>query len=158
LTWLARTAQLLVGQAPQVAVDLLRHAVANCPSGAAEHDRLVGRLAEALYRTGAAAEAERVADQALGTAGDPDFVVDLHCTLAQCRMRAGRPAESLATLNRALASPGISDHHRARLLVLAARTHCSLGEVDKAGQVAATALDAASQRGDSWAMGWALHV
>ena len=84
--------------------------------------------------------------------------MDLHWTLAQCRMLAGESAESLATLDRALASPGISARHRARLLVLAARTHNYLGEVEEAGRVAATALAAASEAGDNWAMGWALHV
>ena len=84
--------------------------------------------------------------------------MELHWTLAQCRMLAGESAESLATLDRALASPGISARHRARLLVLAARTHSNLGEVDKAGRVATSALDAASEAGDNWAMGWALHV
>ena len=65
-------------------------------------------------------------------------------------------AESLATLDRALASPGISARHRARLQVLAARTHGYLGEVEKAGRVATTALAAAAEAGDNWAMGWAL--
>src|SRR6202011_5495453 len=46
-----------------------------------------------------------------------------------------------------------------RLLVLAARTHSSLGEHEKAGRVAARALAAAeAEAGDNWAMGWALHV
>ena len=99
-----------------------------------------------------------MANHALAHAVDPDLLVDLHWTLAQCRMRAGRSAESLATLDRALAAPGISARHRARLLVLAARTHSNLGEVEKAGQVAATALAAASEARDNWAMGWALHV
>ena len=40
--------------------------------------------------------------------------------------------------------------------MLAARTHSNLGEVEKAGQVAASALAAASEAGDNWAMGWAL--
>jgi DNA-binding CsgD family transcriptional regulator len=73
-------------------------------------------------------------------------------------MRAGRFAECLATLDRALASPEISARHRARLLVLAARTHSNLGQIEKAGQVAATALAVAAEAGDNWAMGWALHV
>jgi DNA-binding CsgD family transcriptional regulator/tetratricopeptide (TPR) repeat protein len=158
LSWLARTAELLVGQAPQVAAELLRRAVASSPAGSAQHDRLVSRLADALYRVGDAAEAERVANEALAQTADPDLLVDLHWTLAQCRMRDGRFAESLATLDRALASPGISAWHRARLLVLAARTHCNLGEIEKAGRVAAAALVVASQAGDTWAMGWALHV
>ncbi len=158
LSWLARTAELLVGQAPQVAAKLLRHAVASCPAGSARHDYLVGRLADALYCIGDAAEAEQVASRALAHTVDPDLLVDLHWTLAQCRMRVGRFAESLATLDRALASPGISARHRARLLVLAARTHSNRGEVEKAGQLAATAVAVASEAGDNWAMGWALHV
>jgi DNA-binding CsgD family transcriptional regulator/tetratricopeptide (TPR) repeat protein len=158
LSWLARTADRLVGQAPQVAAELLRRAVASSPPGSAQHDRLVGRLADALYRVGDVAEAEQVANQALEYATDPDLLVDLHWTLAQCRIRAGRSAESLDTLDRALASPGISARHRARLLVLAARTHDNLGEVEKAGQVAATALAEAAETGDNWAIGWALHV
>ena len=158
LNWLARTAELLVRQAPRVAAGLLRQAVASSPTGSAQHDGFAGRLADALYRVGDAAGAEQVANRALAHAVEPDLIVDLHCTLAQCRMRVGRSAESIAALNQALASPGITDRHRARLLVLAARTHSSLGEAEKAGQVAATALATASQTGDNWAMGWALHV
>jgi tetratricopeptide (TPR) repeat protein len=158
LDWLARTADLLVDQAPQVAVELLGQAVASVPASPAQHDLFVVRLADALYRVGDAAEAEQVADQALAHAMDPDLVVDLHWTLAQCRMRVGQFEESLATLEQALASPGISSRHRARLLVLAARTHNNLGEVERAGQVAATALEVAEEAGDNWAIGWALHV
>jgi DNA-binding CsgD family transcriptional regulator/tetratricopeptide (TPR) repeat protein len=158
LGWLADTAEPLVRQAPQVAAELLRRAVASSLAGSAQHDRLVGRLADALYRIGDAAEAEQVASRALAHAVEPDLVVDLHWTLAQCRMRVGRFEESLAALHRALDSPGISARHRARLLVLAARTHSNLGEHEKAGQVAATALEVASEAGDNWAMGWALHV
>ena len=95
--------------------------------------------------------------RALEHAAEPDLLVDLHWTLAQCRMLAGEYAESLATLERALASPGISARHRARLLVLAARTHDNLGEVEER-RVAANALTAASEAGDNWAMSWALHV
>jgi DNA-binding CsgD family transcriptional regulator len=158
LHWLARTADQLVGQAPGVAAELLARAVASSPAGSPQHGWLMARLANALYRIGDTAQAAQVADRALEHAAEPDLLVDLHWTLAQCRMLAGLSAESLATLDRALASPGLSARHRARLLVLAARTHSNLGEVDKAGQVATTALAAASEAGDNWAMGWALHV
>jgi DNA-binding CsgD family transcriptional regulator len=158
LDWLARTGDLLVGQAPGVAAELLNRAVAGSPPGSARHGWLASRLADALYRTGDTATAEQVAGRALEHAVEPDLLVDLQWTLAQCRMMAGRSAESLATLDRALASPGISARHRARLLVLAARTHNILGEAAKAGQVAASALAAAEEAGDTWAMGWALFV
>ena len=158
LTWLAGTADPLIGQAPSVAADLLAQAVASAPAGSARRGWLASRLADALYRIGDTAQAGRVANDALEYATEPDVLVDLHWTLAQCRMRAGLSAESLATLDRALASAGISARHRATLLVLAARTHSYLGEVEKAGQVATDALAAAEEAGDNRAMGWALHV
>jgi DNA-binding CsgD family transcriptional regulator len=158
LTWLDHTGELLVGQAPPVAAALLRQAVARSPAGSAQHDRLSGRLADALYRVGDTAEAEQVANLALAHAVEPDLLVDLHWTVAQCGIQTGRATESLATLDRALAASGISARHRARLLVLSARTYTHSGEVEKGGRVAAAALTAASEAGDGWATGWALHV
>jgi DNA-binding CsgD family transcriptional regulator len=158
LDWLARTADTLVSQAPGVAAELLERAVASAPAGSAQHGWLASRLADALYRTGDTAAAGQVVIRALEHAAEPDLLVDLLWTLAQSRMLAGESAESLATLNRALASPGISARHRGRLLVLAGRTHCHLGEAEKAGRVAAAALAAATEAGDRWATGWALHV
>lgn len=156
LNWLARTADPLVGQAPGVAAELLRRAVASSPAGSTRHGWMASRLADALYRIGDRVAAEQVVNRALEHAAEPDLLVDLHWTLAQCRMLAGLSAESLATLDQALASPGVSARHRARLLVLAARTHSNLGELEKAGRVATSALAAASEAGDNWAMGWAL--
>jgi DNA-binding CsgD family transcriptional regulator/tetratricopeptide (TPR) repeat protein len=158
LGWLSDTADVLVAQAPQVAADLLRYAVASCPAGSARHGLLVSRLADALYRVGDAAGAEQVASLALAHVSEPDVLVDLHWTLAQCRLQAGKSAESLDALHRALVAPGITARHRARLWVLIARTHSNLGEVEKAGETARAALAAAADAGDNWAMGWALHV
>jgi DNA-binding CsgD family transcriptional regulator len=158
LSWLARNADLLVGQAPQVTAELLREAVLSPVAGWAHYDLLVSRLADALYRVCDIVGAQQVASQALLRVADPDVLVDLHWTLAQCRIRSGEPAESLATLSRALDEPGISARHRARLLVLAARTHSSNGDMEKAGEVATTALAVASEAADDWATAWALHV
>jgi tetratricopeptide (TPR) repeat protein len=158
LDWLARTADLLVGQAPGVAAALLTRAVASTSADPARQGRLASRLADALYRTGDRAAAEQVANRALEHATEPDLLVDLHWTLAQCRMLAGESEASLASLDQALASPGISARHRARLLALAARTHLNSSEVEKAGRVASDALAAASEAGDNWAMGWALLI
>ena len=159
MDWLATSADSLVGQAPAVAAELLAQAVGSIPAGSARHGWLAGRLADALYRTGDRAAAVRVAERALGHATDPDLVVDLHWTLAQCRMLAGSIAKSLATLDRALASPGLSAKHRARLLVLGARTYQYLR---RSGRRRPRGRRARSPRpresGDSWATGWALHV
>jgi DNA-binding CsgD family transcriptional regulator len=158
LRWLARTGPLLVGQAPRAAAELLRRAVASAPAGWATKDLLICRLADALYGVGDLGEAEQVASHALVAAADPAVVVDLHWTLAQCRTVTGRFAESLAALKQVLASPRISARHRARLLVLTARMHFNLGQVETAGQVAAAALAQATDVGDNWAIAWALHV
>jgi DNA-binding CsgD family transcriptional regulator len=157
MDWLAASADSLVGQAPAVAAELLSQAVASIPAGSGKHGWLAGRLADALYRTSDRAAAVRVAERALGHAVDPDLVVDLHWTLAQCRMMDGSSAESLTTLDQALASPDLSAKHRARLLVLAARTYLHLGELEAADREAEGALASAQDVGDAWATGWALH-
>ena len=158
LDWLATSADSLVGQAPGVAAELLAQTVAAIPAGSGRHGWLAGRLADALYRTGDRAAAVRVAERALGHAADPDLVVDLHWTLAQCRMLTGSVEESFATIGRALAAPELSATHRARLLVLGARTHLYFGDVDAAGREANGALASAAGSGDGWATCWALHV
>ena len=158
LAWLAGAARLLVSQAPQVAARLLRLAVASVPEGSAEGVRLASWLAEALYCLGDRADAEDVAVQALPQAGDPDLRLDLLCTLVKCRMLAGQSAGFRATLDEALASPGLPVRHQARLLVLAARTHCNDGELEMAVSVGAQALAAGKEADDPWAVGWALSA
>jgi DNA-binding CsgD family transcriptional regulator len=158
LEWLTGAADLLVAQAPGVAVELLAQAAANTPIGAPTYGWLASRLADALFRIGDRTRAEQVANRVLEQTDqlDPDLLVDLHWTLAQCRTLAGLSEESLATLKRALTSPGLSARHRARLLVPVARTHYLSGDADTAGRVAADGLMAASEASDTWAMGWAL--
>jgi DNA-binding CsgD family transcriptional regulator len=158
LDWLTRTVDPLVDQAPGVAAELLTRAVSSAAADVSRHGWLESRLADALYRVGDTAKAEQVAIRALGHAVGPDLFVDLHRTLAQCRILAGESAECLATLERALDSPGLLARHQARLLVLAARTHSNLGDFEKAGRVATDALTAAEEADDNWAMSWALHV
>jgi DNA-binding CsgD family transcriptional regulator len=158
LDWLAHSADSLVGQSPAVAVELLGQAVAALPAGSVQHGWLASRLADARYRTGDQAEAERVAEQALRHAADPDLIVDLHWTLVQCRMRGGSAGDSFTALEQATAGPGIGPKHRARLLVLAARTYLYLGEVESSGREANSALSWATEADDGWATSWALHV
>lgn len=156
--WLVDAAPPLIGQAPAVAVAILRRAVRDTPAGDAAIGVLSCRLADALYRAGDVAEAERVACRALQRACEPDLFVDLHMTVTQCRGMTGRSTESLEALSKAVTQPGLEARHRARLLVLAARTHRDLGQVDTAGRVATAALAEAGPIDDRWAIGWALHV
>jgi tetratricopeptide (TPR) repeat protein len=156
--WLVESGQQLVGQAPHVAIPLLRWAVSGMPAGADVHDVLTCRLADALYRAGDTAAAAQVANLALGHVTRPDLLVDLHWTLAPCRAREGRSAEALGELRRTLEAPGLAAGDRARLLVLIARTHRNLGQLEDAASVAEEALAQAGEAGDRWATGWALGV
>ncbi|MEV6638677.1 AAA family ATPase [Amycolatopsis sp. NPDC051371] len=156
--WLLDVATPLIGQAPVAAVALLRRAVRDAPLDDAVTGALAGRLADAYYRVGNVAQAERIACRALDRVRDPDVHVDLQTTVVQCRGMTGRSAESLDALNDALTRPDLEARHRARLLVLIARTHRDLGEVDTAGRVAKKALAELGPVEDRWATGWALHV
>jgi DNA-binding CsgD family transcriptional regulator/tetratricopeptide (TPR) repeat protein len=158
LTWLADAAPTLLAQAPTKAVDLLRQAAQCAPPNTRRGAVLTARLADALYRTGDTKAAEHAAARAMVLVTDPDVLVDLHGTLANCRSVDGRAAESLTSLRAALDLPGISTRHRARLLTLIARAHRGLGEVAVAGKVGERALAMAEEAGDSSAVGWAFHV
>ncbi len=158
LDWLNTAADSLVVQAPGLAAELLTPAVDSTPACSPRHGWLASKLADALYRTGNETDAEDVAKRALAHTTDPDPLVDLHWTLAQCRLVSGRAEESLATVEQALTSPELSAKHRARLLVLAARTHLYLGDLEGADRDAGSALASAEKDKDTWGVGWALHV
>jgi tetratricopeptide (TPR) repeat protein len=158
VNWLADAAVPLVNQAPAVAAELLSRAVVHSVDGLARAGWLAARLADALFRIGDVTRAEQVARRALDKSTDSGLFVDLHWTLGQCQMITGKTAQSLATLDRALAHPGLSPVERARLLVLVGRVNCLLGNTESAKDAAAGALAAATDVGDNWATGWALHV
>ncbi len=154
--WLAEAGQQLVGQAPQVAIPLLRWALTAVPVGEVPHDALACRLADALFRVGDSAGAAEVATAALPFITRPDYLVEMHWTLAQCRSFAGRFEQSLDELRRAAQTPGVEPRHRARLTVLAARAYRRLGQLDEALEMTEEALEAATEARDRWATAWAL--
>ena len=147
LEWLVTSAESLVGQAPGVAAELLGQAVAGIPAGLVPA-RLAGeqarRRAVPDWRPGRGGTGRGAG---AGAAADPDLVVDLHWTLAQCRMLAGESEESFADPRQALAAPGIAPKHRARLRVLAARTYLYFGKVEASGREADSALASATEAG-----------
>jgi DNA-binding CsgD family transcriptional regulator len=156
--WLTGSAQQLVGRAPDVAIPLLRLVINGIPAGIPPHDLLTCRLADALFRTGDTKAAAQAASGALAHVTRPDLHVDLLWTLAQCRAIEGRNEDSLQALEAAIETAEKRSRHWTRLLVLIARTHCMLGQVDTAGQVAEAAHSAAGDIDDRWSKGWALGV
>ncbi|GIF49856.1 LuxR family transcriptional regulator [Asanoa ferruginea] len=158
VNWLASCAPQLVGQAPKVAIPMLRWALDGTPAEAPLHDVLACRLADALFRVGDPAGAAEVATSALVNVTRPEILVDLHWTLTQCNAVAGKFQESLELLSSALQAPGLRGANRARLLVLVARAQFALGHLDLAGPATDEALATGTEAGDRWSMGWALFV
>ncbi|ONI83575.1 LuxR family transcriptional regulator [Saccharothrix sp. ALI-22-I] len=147
--WLVAHGSMLIAHAPEAAVDLFGRVVA-APNAGSRRGVLLAHLAEARFRLGDHHGAEAVALAGL----EHGTLVDLHWTLAQCRSMTGRSAETLVEVERALAAPGLTSSGRARLLVVAARAHWDIGELDAAERLAQAAL----VDGDRWATSWALHV
>jgi DNA-binding CsgD family transcriptional regulator/tetratricopeptide (TPR) repeat protein len=156
--WLADAANRLAGQAPNATVRLLRWALGGTRPGVDPHDLLACRLADALWRTGDTVAAARAATGALAHIKHPELIVDLNATLVACLAFDGKREEGLQAIDAALGLPGLEPGHQARLLVLAARIHRSLGRVDRTEQVAEEALAVATAAGDRWATGWALGM
>jgi DNA-binding CsgD family transcriptional regulator len=147
--WLVAHGSTLVAHAPEAAVDLFGRVIA-APNVGSRRGELLAHLAEARFRLGDHHGAEAVALAGL----EHGTLVDLHWTLAQCRSMTGRSAETLVEVERALAAPEPAASDRARLLVLAARAHWDIGDLDAAERLAQAALVG----GDRWATSWALHV
>ncbi|GIJ43789.1 LuxR family transcriptional regulator [Virgisporangium aliadipatigenens] len=159
LDWLVEAGPPLTAQAPTVAIDLLRRAVAGPGRpGERTYGMLARHLADALSRAGEQAEAERVAFTALGRVTDAEVVTELHWSLAQVRLNAGRVTDALDDLDRALAAPHLAERHRARLLTMKARIVRWMGDIDLAGALADEALDGATATGDTATVAWALHT
>ncbi|MFC4852340.1 ATP-binding protein [Actinophytocola glycyrrhizae] len=157
LDWLAGAAGTLVAQVPTTAIELLREA---CHRSSTTMRRVwfAAKLAEALYRSGDPAEAERIAERAMVSVSDPDLLVELHWTIYQSRALVGRSNASLESLRLAMGVPGVSPRQRARLLVITARAHRDLGNVTRARKLAVEALTTAEKVDDTWALAWSLHV
>lgn len=158
LNWTVDAAPSLIAQAPKDAIALLRQAIRRSPANTPRGAILASRLAEALYRAGEGEEAIQVATRAMTVVENPDILVDLHWTVSQARAMLGQSDAALEELQQAHELAAISAQQRARLLVLTARAHRDLGEVSVAGNVATKALATAEEAGDTWAMGWSLHV
>jgi tetratricopeptide (TPR) repeat protein len=146
--WLAASAHEVIGRAPHAAIPLLRWVLESGSSGASHRDLLCCRLADALGRTGDTASAARVAREAVSRTADPNLLVDLLWTLAEAQVIEGHPDDAFAAIDRALAGPAVELRHRARLMIIAARTRCMLGQVEAGGELARGALEAATSAAD----------
>jgi tetratricopeptide (TPR) repeat protein len=157
LRWLSGAGDSLVTLAPAVAAELLDQAAASRPAGSEQHVWIASRLADALFRIGNRSRAEREATRAIEHATDPDVLMYLRWTLAQCRMLSGQAEAALSVLGQSLADSALPARHRPQMLALASRAQFQLGDVEQTERTAGEALASALETGDHWATGWALQ-
>jgi len=146
--WLAGAGSELIGRAPHAAVPLLRWVLERSAPETPHHDRLCCHLADALRRTGDTVGAAQVAREAIARTTNPDLLLDLLWTLAEAQALNGRAEDAFAALDWALSGPAVDLRHRARLMVIAARTRCMVGEVEFGGELAGAAFEAATAADD----------
>ena len=155
LDWLADNARHLVDRAPDIAAELLEHALGHTGLTYPRHAVLEAQLAVACHRIGRFERAEELARGMLRTA-DPERIGQAHWLLGRIAIRLGRRGELART---AWAQPDqrVGDIWHARLLALRAEALCFLGKDDDTAECAAQALALGEQHADPTTMGYALH-
>jgi DNA-binding CsgD family transcriptional regulator len=156
ITWLIRAAEALTVRAPDLAVPLLRRALAATSGPAVEE--LHYHLVRALLWAGALAEAEQTAQLALAAAPEPAREGALRWLLVQARYRQGRVGDVLTTIEEALASPLRSTTLVGRFHGLAALCLVLLERFDEAEAAARQAIAAGTAEGDPVAVGYGWHI
>jgi DNA-binding CsgD family transcriptional regulator len=159
VAWLAEAAPVLIYQAPQVAVELLRAVLGQLPGGDSRRGVLEASLVAVLFRLGQYEETERAGVRLLAGDTDPERVADAAWLVAYAMLRTERDAEAIAQVTQGLARPGLSQAQRARLralhaIILIGQT----GDTDPAEVIARQALAGAEQAGDRLAAGYALYA
>jgi DNA-binding CsgD family transcriptional regulator len=153
LDWLERVAPALTYHAPQVAVDLLQHALAQVTGDDPRGEQFEASLLAALFVLGRDSEVEQTGRRLLDKAGNPDRAAEMTWLVANSMIRAGQASQVESLLADIKSRPGISTGLVARLHALHGHVLAVLGRMDQATKEAETAL--ASPGGDPVAPAYA---
>ncbi len=148
--WLTTHADALTGRAPDLAVKLLRRAVAETGEVGG---RLDAYLVRALLWDGEPAQAEQAACAALGHGAEPDAEPDLRWLLVQACYRQGRLPDAVGEAEQAVASPCTSPGQAARFRGIAAVCLHLQGRSEEAEAAAERAVAEGEASGDQAAVG-----
>jgi DNA-binding CsgD family transcriptional regulator len=155
IDWVAASADALTVRAPELAVPLLRRALATAAGDRAR--MLRPHLVRALLWTGVFDQAEQVAQDALAAGAGTDAGA-LRWLLARTRYQQGRLTDVVATVEEALAAPDLTPAEAGRFRGLAALCLLALQEFDAAADSAHRAILAGEACGDSASVGYGYHV
>ncbi|GAA1738985.1 BTAD domain-containing putative transcriptional regulator [Luedemannella helvata] len=155
--WVARTASVLVAQAPGIAVELLQRELDRPLPDQDDQQILLVGLARTLLSMGRHAEAATRARQALALAAEPQHHAEMYWVLTRALFSAGDNDRAVEAVRHALAWPELPALWRARLLaMLAMFQRASTGDLDAADATAREALAAGEEAADQFSMAYAL--
>jgi DNA-binding CsgD family transcriptional regulator len=157
VTWLREGAREASGQAPRVALELLRRAEALLPGGHRDADVVSAEVVQALLRAGSVAEASARAQAVLDRRHAAEVDTPLRVALVSALALQNRAEELTAVVEATLGDPErLRPTEQALMLAQQSWALTYTGE-PRAGEAAATrALDIAEQAGDTAMSVWAL--
>ena len=144
IDWLTRAAREASQTSPDTAADLLRRALELMDETDPTWSMVLAEQATNLRWAGRVVEAEAACRILLQRQDDASVRMELGHTLTA----NGRLRDGLRELERAAASPGLTESQRANSLGWSANVHLSLGDLNRAAAVAHRARAMASDAGD----------
>jgi hypothetical protein len=145
--WLAAEAPALTHRAPQLAAELLLRVLARLPGDDPLREAMEASLVTAAFLLGQDEDVERNGSLLLARSADPDRAAEVAWLVAYARLRRGHVAQAAATIDDALARPGVSVTPAIRLRALRAVVMIRTGPADQAAAAAQAALASAEQAG-----------
>ena len=152
VAWLRRAAADAAPRDPATAAFLLDKSLRLCPLTAPYRDSLTVELIRSAVWSGRFDTAEQWAEKVLHREHDAAVGAEVRYYLARVQIYRGRIAESIATVEAALARPGVPPRLRARLLADLALRHGAAGDLNALVSRAEQAQDAARDAGDALAL------
>jgi len=156
--WLLRAGRALAYRSPQVAADLLDHAVRHLPDDDARRESLQVLLATVLVLLGRRDEVVPLAERVLAGTGRAEHAAEMSLNLAWSHAAGARSERALEVVQRALQAPDLDLDWVARLRVMHARILQMTPGNAQGSEVAERALAEARRAGNRLAAGTAMHV
>ena len=156
--WLLRTGRELAYRSPEVAADLLGHAVSHLSADDRRRETLQVVLAAVLVLLGRNEEVRTLAKGVLATTEEPGHAAEMSWNLAWALAAGARYAEAREAMEHALRAPDLDVRWAARLRGLLARILGMTGEHELAAMAAEQARADAGRAGDRPTAAAAMHA
>jgi DNA-binding CsgD family transcriptional regulator/tetratricopeptide (TPR) repeat protein len=156
--WLVRAAPALIYQAPSVAAELLRAALADLADHSPERELLEAGLVRVAFMQWQHEEVVRIGNRLLAVNLDANRRAEIAWFVAYALLRQGDAVEAVTLVEHELARSSLDAAHWARLRALQAMTLTQLDRQDEMPGLATEALARAEAVGDRLGAGYALHV